>query len=107
MRRRGIAVLLLLAGCAGGFGGTRKRWDSRIGSFSYAQALEEIGVPDEQIITSSGGWVAIWHGRRTRGAVLASLGGSGLSFPPKSSARSEALRLTFTEEGSLLDWGNP
>jgi hypothetical protein len=109
MRLRGTVAFLLLASCASGwFGRTRKQWDSRVGSFTYTQAIEEIGAPDEKIVTSSGGWVAIWRGHQDRAAALSSLDSADISLAQRNIVGSNGtrLRLTFTLEGTLLAWGN-
>ena len=51
-----IAILLLTAGCAT----TRVDWSSRIGTYSYDEAVLEMGVPERQATLSDGTIVAEW-----------------------------------------------
>lgn len=51
---------LFLAGCAT----TRIDWGNRIGSYTYDQAVLELGVPERQATLSDGTVVAEWLRRR-------------------------------------------
>ena len=95
----------LLAGCA-----TKPNvdWNNRIGTFTYDQAIAELGPPDRQSKLTDGKTVAVW--------ITGSSGGSSLSVGPgvhgshravgvSQSAGSDGsgrvLRLTFDAEGRL------
>lgn len=55
-----LATMLLMLGCAT----TRVDWNSRIGQYSYDDAITELGVPDRQATLSDGSIVAEWLERR-------------------------------------------
>lgn len=55
-----LAAALLLLGCAT----TRVDWNSRVGQYSYDDAITEMGVPDRQATLSDGSIVAEWLERR-------------------------------------------
>lgn len=50
-----IAMLVFFAGCA-----TRVDWNSRIGSYTYDDAVREFGPPDKSATISDGTVVAEW-----------------------------------------------
>ena len=62
-----LTLLLLGAGCAT----TRPDWEHRIGTYTYDDAVLELGVPDRQAELSDGTLVAEWLRRRggTYGAI--------------------------------------
>jgi hypothetical protein len=49
-------TVLLFAGCAT----TRIDWGSRVGQYSFDDAISELGVPDRQATLSDGSVVAEW-----------------------------------------------
>jgi hypothetical protein len=55
-----LAAALFLTGCAT----TRIDWNSRIGQYSYDEAIAELGVPDREATLSDGSIVAEWLQRR-------------------------------------------
>lgn len=55
-----LGLIFLGAGCAT----TRVDWGSRIGNYTYDQAVLELGVPDRQATLSDGTIVAEWLRRR-------------------------------------------
>lgn len=55
-----LAAVLLAVGCAT----TRIDWNSRVGQYSYDDAVTEMGVPDRQATLSDGSIVAEWLERR-------------------------------------------
>ena len=55
-----LAAAVLLLGCAT----TRVDWNSRVGQYSYDDAVTEMGVPDRQATLSDGSIVAEWLERR-------------------------------------------
>ena len=116
LRRLLLIVLALLAGsCATGTKATVKDidWGSRIGTFTYEEALAELGEPDV-IGESSEGKIAEWvvrrspmvsfgfgfgtgsHGRHTSTGV-----GLGTSVSPPPSG--EYLQLRFDKDGKLAE----
>jgi len=102
---------LSLAGCA-----TQKTdWNSRVGSYTYDQAVAEMGPPDKQTKLSDGKTVAEWITRRSGGSGL-SIGvgggsygshsgmGVGVSQSVGSGGGDRGLRLMFDTDGKLNSW---
>src|SRR5438128_1251872 len=110
-----LVLFLAMAGCASHPKvDPRVNWDSRIGSYTYAEAVAELGRPDA-IVESSAGTSADWilkqspHmsfglgvGHSVFGPhVGAGVGvGTTLSPPPHG----EYLHLTFAPDGKLTAW---
>jgi len=101
----------LLAGCA-----TKKTdWNGRVGSYTYDQAVTEMGPPDKQTKLSDGKTVAEWITRRSGGSGL-SIGvgggsygshggmGVGVSQSVGSGGGERGLRLVFDMDGKLTSW---
>lgn len=103
-------AILLIAGCA-----TRKiDWAARVGSYSFDQAVAELGPPEKQAKLSDGTLVAEWLLRRGYREVYA----TGVYHPgyyyhhhgilPPAYAESYRpdylIRLTFSPEGQLTAW---
>jgi hypothetical protein len=64
-------ALFALAGCA-----TPKiDWASRVGHYTFDQAVVELGPPDKQATLSNGSRVADWLTRRGRNAIYGTAGG--------------------------------
>lgn len=103
---------LLVAGCS-----TTKKvdWNSRVGSYTYDQAVTEMGPPDKQAKLSDGKTVAEWITHRSGGGGL-SLGvgggsygshggmGVGMSQSVGSGGSERGLRLVFDTDGKLTSW---
>ena len=112
-----LIVLIFLAGsCASGPKTAIKKidWGSRIGTYTYEEALAELGEPDV-ISESSEGKTAEWVLRRSPGVSLGfgigsgsyghhtSMGvGVGTSVSPPPSG--EYLHLRFDKDGKLAEW---
>ena len=109
-------VALLAGGCASGTKATIKDidWGSRIGTYTYEEALAELGEPDV-IGQSSEGKIAEWVLQRSPNVSFGFGFGSG-SFgrhtstgvgvgttvsPPPSG---EYLHLRFDNDGKLAEW---
>ncbi|MEK7707853.1 MAG: hypothetical protein AAB380_07645 [Verrucomicrobiota bacterium] len=103
---------LLVAGCS-----TTKKvdWNSRVGSYTYDQAVAEMGPPDKQTKLSDGKTVAEWIRRRSGGSGLSigvgggSFGshggvGVGVSRSVGSGGSERGLRLVFGTDGKLTSW---
>jgi hypothetical protein len=69
----GILALLFIAGCAT----NRIDWNSRIGAYTYDQAIMELGVPDRSATLSDGTIVAEWL--RMRGGAYGTVHRFGYS----------------------------
>jgi hypothetical protein len=102
-----LAVLLAgLTGCA-----TNKiNWTSRVGSYTFDQAVVDMGPPDKQAKLSDGKTVAEWVTRYSNGGMV--MVGGGFYSRPGSVGFIEAtpnyyerkLRLTFTPDNILAAW---
>jgi hypothetical protein len=103
-------LALMFSGCA-----TTKKvdWNSRVGNYTYDQAVTELGPPDKQTTLSDGKTVADWVSHSRGGASLGfgvgSFGrsggmGVGVSQPVGSSYNDRVLRLTFGPDKKLVSW---
>lgn len=110
-----IRFLALLAALALSFAGCATKptvnWDSRLGTFTYDEAVIELGPPDRQAQLDSGGKVAEWVvGRSGRSSVSLGLGsfgrhtGVGISQTVGSGGRDKVLQLTFGDDNRLMEW---
>lgn len=98
----------LLAGCAST---SKVDWDSRVGNFSYDQAVAEKGPPDKSAKLSDGSTVAEWFIKRSSrvsfgvGTGFYSGGSSvGVGQTVGTSPSGQYLRLTFGADGKLTKW---
>src|SRR5438876_661829 len=103
-----ILLTLLFAGCAT----SRIDWASRIGNYTYDQAILDLGPPDKSAKLTDGAIVAEWLERRgypyahTSYAYFPWYYGP---FPPtytESYSPDYFLRLTFGRNGKLTAWKN-
>lgn len=105
----------LLASAALLFTGCKSKpkvdWNSRVGSYTFDQAVNDMGPPDKQTKTSDGTTVAEWVTGRSGGSglsigtgVFGSSGGVGVSQSVGSGGRNRFLRLTFGTDGRLATW---
>lgn len=86
-------------------------WNNRVGTFTYDQAVAELGVPDKSAELSDGSRVAEWITRRRGGSAISvgvgSYGrstGVGVSQTVGTSGQPAGLRLTFDRDGRLTAW---
>ena len=101
-----LAVAVLFAGCAT----HRIDWNSRIGNYTYDQAVTDLGPPDKQAKLTDGRLVAEWITRYYNGGT-AIVGGGYYGYPgpvgviqtPPSYSES-SLRLTFGTNHLLTAW---
>ena len=98
----------LFVGCASS---SRVNWDSRIGNFTYDQAVAEKGPPDKSTRLNDGSTVAEWfikHGSSFSFGVGTGFysGGSavGVGQTVGTVPSGEYLRLTFGSDGRLTRW---
>ena len=100
--------MLLLIGCS-----TKPKvdWDARVGSYTYDQAVLELGPPDSEATLTDGRKVVEWVvGQSGGGGVTLGFGsfsgstGVGVSQTVGRGPRDRILRLTFGEDGKLLLW---
>lgn len=102
---------LLFVGCAT----SKTDWNSRVGSYTYDQAVLEMGPPDKQTKLSDGKTVAEWYSRGSGGSGL-SIGvgggsygshggmGVGVSQSVDSGSSARGLKLVFGTDGRLSSW---
>ena len=102
---------LLLAGCAA----QKTDWNSRVGIYTYDQAVADMGPPDKQTTLSDGKTVAEWitHRAGESGLSIGVGGGSyggnggmgvGVSQSVGSGGSYRGLRLVFGTDGKLTSW---
>lgn len=107
-RLAGMAVVILAAGCATP---PSVNWDERVGTYSWQDALAELGQPTLVTNMEGGVKVAEWVKARgpqspgedtlptyTRAEVVTPNDTAGMFAPDK------VLRLMFTPDGKLIDW---
>jgi hypothetical protein len=98
-------VLTVLTGCQT----AKVDWQSRVGTYSYDQAVIELGPPDKSSKLTDGTLIAEWIESRSSGGITFGIGtgyssrhtavGVGQTIGSSSSAR--LLRLTFAPDGQL------
>jgi len=99
-------AVLLLAGCAT----HRVDWSTRVGHYTYDQAVMDYGPPDKQAHLTDGRLVAEWISRYSNGSSVAV--GTGFYGYPGSvgfvqttpTYYESKLRLTFTTNNVLAAW---
>lgn len=102
-----LIAALVLAGCAT----TRVDWNTRIGQYTFDQAVIELGPPDKQAKLSDGQTIAEWVSRH-RAASSISIGtgysrypgGIGMVQTITPSEYETKLRLTFNTNNVLAAW---
>jgi hypothetical protein len=112
--RTGIwfGVLLALAGLlfAGCQSTPKVDWNSRIGNYTYDQAVTELGPPDRTAKLSDGQTVADWIQHYSGGGMSFGVGTShygngsavGTGVSTSTGYRDRVLRLTFGPDGKLV-----
>jgi hypothetical protein len=107
-----VTSLAFLAWLAVGCSTTPKvDWDSRVGNYTFDQAVSELGPPDKQAKLSDGSTVAEWITGRSGGSAF-SIGtgvygrstGVGVSQTVGSGGAQRVLRLVFDKDGRLKSW---
>lgn len=100
------ALGLCLLGCAT----TRVDWDARVGSYTYDQAVLELGPADKSETLKDGTKVAEWLTARgySRG-TMTSFGGQYYGYPwihyySEQPSPDYLIRLTFSPDGILRAW---
>jgi hypothetical protein len=85
-------------------------WDSRVGHYTYAQAVTEFGPPDRQARLSDDKVMYKWFVQPLVGARFNSgmsyygNNGFGAGQIPGSGINSQMLQLTFDTNGTLTAW---
>jgi hypothetical protein len=107
-----IAVLtLLFTGCKST---PKADWASRVGNYTYDQAVSELGPPDKEATLTDGKLVADWITGRRRSGASVGLGmgsyghsggvGVGMSHGIGPGSRDQVLRLTFGPDKKLVNY---
>lgn len=111
-----LAVCLVLTSCASGRRSTvdSANWDARVGSYTYDQAVAELGKPDVQVVSSEGRtaeWVlqkspnvsfGFGMGTGSYGTHSGVGVGAGTAVSPPPSG--DYLSLNFAKDGTLTSW---
>jgi len=98
-----LALALGLAACAT----QRVDWAARVGHYTYAQAVVDMGKPQSHDKLADGSIVAEWLTQR---GYTYTEGGPGAygpfypSYPRTYTAPSQFVRLTFGPDGRLTTW---
>ena len=88
-------------------------WESRLGNYTYDQAVADLGPPDKTATLTDGRKVCDWiESRKGGGGVSFGVGtgfstggvGVGVGQSVGSAPRDVVLRLTFNKENVLVDW---
>src|ERR1700709_1915755 len=91
-------------------------WSSRVGTYTYDQAVIELGPPDKQAKLDDGKTVAEWVTHRSSGGSGLSLGtglfsggggsgvGVGVGQSIGSSNSEKVLKLVFDTDNKLASW---
>jgi hypothetical protein len=105
------SLAVLLIGFAGCRTTPRVDWDSRIGSYTYDQAVVDLGPPDKASTLSDGTTVAEWITGRSSGGGLTigtglfgSHGGVSVGHTVGTGSRDHILRLVFAPDKKLVSW---
>jgi hypothetical protein len=105
-----LAMLsFIFAGCKST---PRVDWNSRIGNYTYNQAVEELGPPDKMAKLSDGKTVADWIKHSHGGGMSFGVGtgfygshtGVGTSVGTSTGYPDQVLRLTFGPDGKLQEF---
>lgn len=105
-------LILILAGCAST---PKVDWNSRIGKYTFDQAVIELGPPDKSAKLTDGTAVADWLTRRGYSSGSYPIVGSGYYYPYSpiwapaygtGPAPDRFLRLVFDQDGKLASWKN-
>ncbi|SRR5581483_8139458 len=103
-----FASLAFISGCATT---PRVDWNTRIGNYTYDQAVIDLGPPDKWSPLSDGGKVAEWI-HREHSATSVGIGtgfftpgvGVGVGESVGSGYREHVLKLIFGPDGRLVSW---
>jgi hypothetical protein len=84
-------------------------WDSRVGSYTYDQAVQELGPPLLSTKLNAGGTVADWPLGHHSSSVGFGVGGGGYGGGVgvgmgQTIGHDDYLRLTFDQNGTLKAW---
>jgi hypothetical protein len=108
----GLISLCLVIQCLTGCKSTPKvDWNTRVGHYTYDQAVTDLGAPDKAASLSDGRKVAEWITHRSGGSAFSfgaggygSHTGVGVGQTIGSGGQTHGLRLTFAANGQLAAW---
>jgi hypothetical protein len=107
----GLLLVLLGFAAAGCKSSPKVDWDSRVGTYTYDQAVTELGPPDRSTPLTDGKLVADWikhsNSSVSFGVGAGSWGGSsggGVGVGTTTGYGDKILRLTFDADHKLLAW---
>lgn len=100
--------VLLGAGCAT----PKVDWQSRVGTYTFDQAVTDLGPPDKSSKLSDGTLVAEWVESRPSGGFSFGVGGGtysrgssvGMGVGTSTASGARWLRLTFGADGRLMSF---
>jgi hypothetical protein len=97
-----LAAAVFLGGCATS---SKVNWEARVGTFTYDQAVTEMGPPDKEAKLSDGTRVLEWLTSRAQGGTWVSgYRGGGVLHLNSAPAPEYFLRLTFSPDDKLQAW---
>jgi hypothetical protein len=102
-----IPFVVFIAGCKTT---TQVNWDSRVGSYTFDQAVADLGQPSKQATLSDGKNVAQWITLHGSNGFVAGGGygignyGTGTGQAIAQSYKDHVLELTFGTDGKLVSW---
>jgi hypothetical protein len=104
-----MVLIFVVAGCKSS---PKIDWNSRIGNYSYDQAVTELGPPDRKETLSDGRTVADWIERSHGGGFSFGVGTGfstgnaavGVGQTVGTGPRDHVLRLTFGPNTKLVSW---
>ena len=101
-----LVVMTVLSGCQTV---PKVDWESRVGNFTYDQAVTELGPPDKKADLKDGTVVADWlmiPGRvvRTGGPIFYGTYRQGPVYNDIYNTPDQFIRLTFGSDGKLKLW---
>ena len=87
-------------------------WDQRVGTFTYEQAVAELGKPASVDRLADGSFVDEWLTQRDENRVTLGVGtgmaaagsGAGIAQPLGMQPHDQYIRLTFGRDGKLVSW---
>lgn len=107
MLRNATSLLLacLFLGLAGCSTVPKKLWDSRVGNYTYDDAIKELGPPDKSAKLTDGSLVGDWL--LFRGAAYSTVyyrRGFVFQTADTTTGPDDFLRLTFDKNNKLTEW---
>lgn len=103
-----LAAGLLTTGCSST---PKVDWNSRVGNYTYDQAVAELGPPDKSAKLTDGQTVADWITAHRQGSSVSvgtgfglGYGGVGVGQTIGGGYSERILRLTFGADGKLAAW---